>query len=245
MIKFFRNIRQNMIKENRIFNYLLYAVGEIILVVIGILIALQINILQQKQLDSRTLNKYLTLLLEDLEKDKERLFECIKADSTKLEHCNQFINANKPIISHATFVYSLQQASIIIHDATYNSMKSSGIMELIKDIETQKTISEYYANLESTKRFEDIHLNNQVANYTNDVLKRKKLVRFFHQMNGPEDLIELSPEEESIVFGPIVNIRDIAKIEVGRYKNALEELDKLMKLIKVEIKEDNKNLPNF
>jgi len=43
MIKFFRHIRQRMIVENRITKYLLYAVGEIILVVIGILIALQIN----------------------------------------------------------------------------------------------------------------------------------------------------------------------------------------------------------
>jgi len=43
MIKFFRHIRQRMIKENRFSKYLLYAIGEIILVVIGILIALQIN----------------------------------------------------------------------------------------------------------------------------------------------------------------------------------------------------------
>ena len=233
MIKFFRNIRQNMIKENKVSKYLIYALGEIVLVVIGILIALQINISQQKRMDSKKLNTYLTLLLEDLEKDKERLFECIKADSTKFEYCNEYINSNQPVIGLLTFRRSFNQASIIIHDATYNSMKSSGIIELIKDIETQKTISEYYANLESTKRFEDIHLNNQVANYTNDVLKRKRLVQFFHQMNGPEDFIELSPEEESIIFGPIVNIRDVAKIEVERYKNALNELDKLMNLIKL------------
>jgi len=43
MIKFYRHIRQRMIKENRASKYLLYAIGEIVLVVIGILIALQIN----------------------------------------------------------------------------------------------------------------------------------------------------------------------------------------------------------
>jgi hypothetical protein len=43
MIKFFRKIRQKMIKENRASKYILYAIGEIVLVVIGILIALQIN----------------------------------------------------------------------------------------------------------------------------------------------------------------------------------------------------------
>ena len=43
MIKFFRKIRQKMLTENKFGKYMTYAVGEIVLVVIGILIALQIN----------------------------------------------------------------------------------------------------------------------------------------------------------------------------------------------------------
>jgi hypothetical protein len=46
MIKVFRKIRQKMLTENKFGKYLLYAIGEIILVVIDILIALQINISQ-------------------------------------------------------------------------------------------------------------------------------------------------------------------------------------------------------
>ena len=43
MIKFFRHIRQRLLTENKFSKYLLYAIGEIFLVVVGILIALQIN----------------------------------------------------------------------------------------------------------------------------------------------------------------------------------------------------------
>lgn len=43
MIKFFRKIRQKLLTENKFSKYLIYAIGEIILVVIGILIALQLN----------------------------------------------------------------------------------------------------------------------------------------------------------------------------------------------------------
>jgi len=43
MIKFFRKIRQKMIKNNKVSQYLLYAMGEIVLVMIGILLALQVN----------------------------------------------------------------------------------------------------------------------------------------------------------------------------------------------------------
>ena len=43
MIKFFRKIRYNLMEQNKTGNYFKYAIGEIVLVVIGILIALQIN----------------------------------------------------------------------------------------------------------------------------------------------------------------------------------------------------------
>jgi sensor domain CHASE-containing protein len=49
MIKFFRKIRQKMLTENKFSKYLLYAIGEIILVVIGILIAIQLNNLNENR----------------------------------------------------------------------------------------------------------------------------------------------------------------------------------------------------
>lgn len=68
MIKFFRNIRQRMIRENRFSRYLIYAIGEIILVVIGILIALTINEWNnernRKQWEDETISQLKTDLLE-------------------------------------------------------------------------------------------------------------------------------------------------------------------------------------
>jgi hypothetical protein len=43
MIKFFRKIRKNMLTENKFSKYLIYAIGEIALVMIGILLTLQVN----------------------------------------------------------------------------------------------------------------------------------------------------------------------------------------------------------
>ena len=61
MIKFFRQIRQNLIMENNTSKYLKYAIGEIVLVVIGILIALQINNWNE---DHKLKNEELKILLE-------------------------------------------------------------------------------------------------------------------------------------------------------------------------------------
>jgi hypothetical protein len=65
MNMFFRHFRQRMLKENRVSRYFLYAIGEIVLVVIGILIALQIN----NWNEGRKLAKVETALLEQLLED--------------------------------------------------------------------------------------------------------------------------------------------------------------------------------
>jgi hypothetical protein len=51
VIKFFRNIRKNLPNESKMTKYFKYAIGEIVLVVIGILIALQINNWNQNRLE--------------------------------------------------------------------------------------------------------------------------------------------------------------------------------------------------
>jgi len=69
MIKFFRKIRQNMIKENRTSKYLLYAIGEIVLVVIGILIALSINNWNEEQKENNQERFILNKLSVDIKTD--------------------------------------------------------------------------------------------------------------------------------------------------------------------------------
>ena len=58
MIKFFRHIRQQLVMENKTSKYFKYAIGEILLVVIGILIALQINTWNTARLDNNKEKEY-------------------------------------------------------------------------------------------------------------------------------------------------------------------------------------------
>ena len=73
MIKFFRKIRQRLLTENKFSKYLLYALGEIVLVVIGILIALQVNNLNQNRLNDKKEHIILKQFIEDLEQDASNL----------------------------------------------------------------------------------------------------------------------------------------------------------------------------
>ena len=73
MIKFFRKLRQKLLAENKFSKYLLYAIGEIILVVIGILIALQINNANTYRKETHTLHGYLRSIKNNVESDKQQI----------------------------------------------------------------------------------------------------------------------------------------------------------------------------
>ncbi|OIP46725.1 MAG: hypothetical protein COZ16_00915 [Flavobacteriaceae bacterium CG_4_10_14_3_um_filter_31_253] len=66
MIKFFRKIRQKLIEQQKVRSYFLYAIGEIILVVIGILIALQINNWNEIRKLNKTEKEFLSNIYNDL-----------------------------------------------------------------------------------------------------------------------------------------------------------------------------------
>lgn len=71
MLRFFQKIRKNLLSENKTGKYLKYAIGEIILVVIGILIALQVNNWNEKRKLEARVNENLHSLAQELKSNKE------------------------------------------------------------------------------------------------------------------------------------------------------------------------------
>ena len=90
MIKFFRKIRQNLLSEGKAGKYLKYAVGEIILVVIGILIALSINNWNENQKQKKQLDAIYTTVEQNLKTDLKNIklpiefFENLDSTLTKI-----------------------------------------------------------------------------------------------------------------------------------------------------------------
>lgn len=92
MIKFFRHIRQKMIKQNRISNYLLYAIGEIILVMIGILLALQVNNWNENKKNLRVVQDYYCRFLADLNQDASNINGLIADCKSRLKKSNELLH---------------------------------------------------------------------------------------------------------------------------------------------------------
>ena len=91
MIKFFRKIRQNLLMENKTGKYFKYAIGEIILVVIGILIALQINNANEVAKQQKQQKIYETNLITELHSDLKTLDELDSNFQQKLDFITNYI----------------------------------------------------------------------------------------------------------------------------------------------------------
>ena len=85
MIKFFRKIRYNLMSENKTGKYLKYAIGEIILVMIGILLALQVNNWNTNRTQKQKENLLLTDLNKEFKINKTQLDSVLKAHYSSMK----------------------------------------------------------------------------------------------------------------------------------------------------------------
>ncbi len=154
MIKFFRKIRQRLINENRISKYLLYAIGEIILVVIGILIALQINNWNENRKSAKQENLYLKRLLSE-NKEDINTFNSNIADLKKgietIENLSNALNTNgtseQELIAAANdfFGYGSIYPIFTSSTSTFDDLSSTGNLKDIKNSELRDQLVKHYA----------------------------------------------------------------------------------------------------
>jgi len=180
MFRFFRRMRKKLIRENNSSSYLLYAAGEIILVVIGIIIALQINILNETRKEYNQITNYAEALTVELERDIEmlKIIEytanqlSIRIDSlSKYVRGKQIDEISNLTLLSLTWVQVYRPYSW--HRATIEELKNSGSLRLFKNKELAKMIVEYDAftrhmdvdyNADRIQGENALHLLSQVVN---------------------------------------------------------------------------------
>ena len=158
MIKFFRKIRQNLLMENKTSKYFKYAIGEIILVVIGILIALQINNWNQGINSAKKESDLLTNLKEDLINDLQLLKEQDSSFSIKEKEGKQAIELfyKAKTVKDIDSVLKLINARwnvLYMNNNTYNEMINTGSMYSLKNKTLQQLITRYYLTAEADKSY--------------------------------------------------------------------------------------------
>lgn len=153
MIKFFRKIRQDLLAKKQLNKYLMYAFGEVILVMVGILLALFISNWNNNRIEVKKERWYLVNIVEDLIYQKVILEDMRDFNIETIETCKSIL---KDYSIHKNFakIDSLNHRLndlLITYDFpnvnnTYTELVSSGQFGLIKDKTISIDIINYYLN---------------------------------------------------------------------------------------------------
>ena len=183
MLRFFRQLRQQFLTENKIGKYLLYIIGEIVLVVIGILIALQVSNYSETKKEREIYLSYLLRLKEDflelqetVELKKEFETELIDLAEYQLEVLTGK-ETNPDILKLAIsieFTASINRYEIL--SPTYLELNSTGRLALIENDNIKDFLSGYYKYL--------LTRNDEKAEWDPWVHQYRSLVR---NILNPED----------------------------------------------------------
>ena len=141
MIKFFRKIRQNLLSEGKTGKYLKYAIGEIILVVIGILIALQINTWNNGRIASNKEKLVLSELHEEFVNNKKQLMQIIQYHEKSYLATKKLIDMF-PINLNETELDSIQKYYLNV-GWVYSFNPSNGIIKSLISTSSFEIISNH------------------------------------------------------------------------------------------------------
>jgi len=246
MIKFFRHIRKQLLIENKFSKYILYAIGEIVLVVIGILIALSLNNWNENRNIEKLEIQYLNRLIKDLTIDTLYI-------TSRIEKSQRVVNNHRNIIR---LMYAKQKSvedvkdlwkqivwaseHLVTQNATYGELTNSGNLSIFKNQELKTSIIYYYRENELVAKhiseFDEvstrhlIHLNHV---FPNNIKLNPKHDDIFEDLDLGGNEWEFFNDPSSEKFQTITLTLSIYKLKHTKY------IDEFLKL-----KNDSKKLIN-
>ncbi len=235
MIKFFRKIRKKTLTENKFGKYLIYAFGEIILVIIGILIALAINEQTKNRSNIELRDLYIIQLNDEADRNIKELNN-IKNDAIEmlkeLDTLRQLLvnkeYENPKLLSKSMILLNFNEFFPIM--ITYENLKFSGDLKLFDDLYLRNSISEAYGTFNNIKTLESIDEKGVTMYYENYVMLN---VRFMNLSMSTSNYTK-DAYFENTVLARRVTLRQ----NRDAYENSIESLKKL-KITFSELKNEN------
>lgn len=253
MIKFFRKIRQNLVSENKFSKYLIYAFGEIVLVVIGILIALAINNRNQDRILLEKEQTYLKGLKVEFKTSAIKLSKLREVNNTNFSGAKQLLEyiANSDV-KPSEEVFSQLLFSTFSYDISFNPNNSllfeiinSGSLKDISNSELRIRLTNWISTLEDVAKQENelgIQREKVLDIFRTDDYSLRTVFEFTevcNQLNLPKsdelysnlELLNSKEFENNI----LMFILTTSSMEESHYEPLMEELNLILELIDKEL----------
>ena len=233
MIKFFRNTRKQLLTENKFTKYLFYALGEIILVVIGILIALQINNWNNRRIEKEEEKKSYRNIKRQIEDDRKELSDAKAFNnyfSATYKHANKIIRVQDFTKSDSLALIAMglsQYSDFNSSGNIYETLVNSGNIKLLKNDEITSLIQQLETTYIYANKLETIHWE-IIINELSPTLRGVVNFDAFKAVK-PEKLYEVEMQNIFVESIYLTSAKDTV------YSKALREIDTIIKLIDTEL----------
>jgi len=195
MIKFFRHIRKQLMAEKKTRQYLLYAIGEILLVVVGILIALAISNNNDLKKIRQEEQRYLLALKEEFGFNKQELSRVMKVNSINMENALELIDHTGPGIPTITEQkFNSILALTVNRDVQFNpspgvlnEIINSGKLGSFSDDKLKNTLASWEASLRPVRfqENEEVHRSRlDIINLMYDNISGRRFATDIGENNG-------------------------------------------------------------
>lgn len=234
MIPFFRKIRKKMADDNRPLKYMRYAIGEIVLVVIGILIALQINNWNEENKRKAIAKSFLIEILKDTQIDKIQLNEVIQTQIKSLnalEWCIDHLGNSQFSKDSLALIYAKairRNYTFFPHDGAYLSLLSIGGVNLIRNQNVSTEITNLYEH-----GYERLLYNGDVLDRRVDNILLGTQNYFIPEIG----LFTIEEVKSSPMMAHLYYLLRGKKVYIERAELTMEAIEKIEELIKTEIEQ--------
>ena len=205
-----------------------YALGEILIVIVGISIAFSLNKCSENKKNETQKQQYLNSLIQDIEEDKAQLESNISQIDEKINISTELLsllNTNNPEkLTKMRGVYTIAQlTNFTPKNFTYQALVNSGDLKLIDDLELKKAIEKHYANY---KVISDAYMRQEVIN--------KDYLGNYFIYNTDYDLMRegKSPfKDEKLLKNMMQAIRGSFLIKKSATENGIQSCDSILKIL--------------
>lgn len=148
MIKFFRKIRYDHMEKNKTAKYLKYAIGEIVLVMIGILLALQVTNWNEQRKKNDDLKIALAQIINDLKQDELNLKGFESSNLKRVSYLTKLSNGDYETIALDSLFYNLDDYFYFYKsNNSYSGLKANGMFSAMKNIQLKNNMTSYYEQM--------------------------------------------------------------------------------------------------
>lgn len=242
MLALFKNIRSRLLQENKIWGYLKYAAGEILLVVIGILIAIQINGSYEKGISKQKELSYLQEIRSNLVTDTVNIKAVIAFTLKKVEAIEETSRLFELGAKGKSYQHEMPTVMPMLADfrvfspvrVAFSNMMSAENIELISDKKIRNLITVYYDQFDDRDGTQNRHrqlTRDFIDTVSPRLINKENIFRRFGREINIRSADQVAIHEDEMVIGKLFNMSMICNRQINDLKKTREQIKHLIEVI--------------